>query len=240
MSEVDGADDDDAVRELLCRRAEAEWLRGDVMQALAAVKQVDAGCYRVRGLDADGHPLGPPAGRAADGVVDAFTSEVNDGGIFTVVRGDHPRCAAVGLYQAARHDHTWLTFTPHRVAVLRLRDVQNEAESVIDQELARAKQDRSVRGALRGIGKIVSTGAMEIARSVRRPPLPDRPQDAVLECSFEAPRHLLQAIESWKPRLTPTFRHGPRWVKVRLSDGSWAFLETDVAGATALTGRDER
>jgi hypothetical protein len=52
--------------------------------------------------------------------------------------------AAVGLHQAARHDHTWLTFTPHR------------------------------------------------------------------------------------------------WVEVRLSDGSWAWFETDVAGATALTGGDER
>jgi len=237
---VNGAADDDAVRELLCRRAEAEWLRGDVVQAMAAVKQVDAGRYRVRGLDADGHPLDSFAVRATEGVVDAFTSEFNDGGIFAAVRGDHPECAAVGLYQAARHDHTWLTFTPHRVAVLRLRDVQNEAESVFDQELARAKQDRSVRGAVRGFGKIVSSGAKELARSVRRPPLPDRPQDAVLEWPFEAPRHLLQAIESWKPRMMPTFRHGPRWVKVRLADGSWACFETDVAGATALTGGDER
>lgn len=215
-----------AEAELLSQRMAAEWLRGDTVRVLAAAGQLDQERYRVRGLDENGSPS------RADDVLDLFS---DDGGAgYVAVRGGDPRCAAVGLYQAVRHDHAFLVITGHRVAVLRLRDTQ-DGSAAAEREL-RADQDGSLGGALRGLGRFVKASATEFARSVRRPPLSERPGDAVLECPFELPLPALQGVRHWKQPLVPEFRNGPRFVQLLFTDGSWARIRTDETGQTALLG----
>jgi len=212
---------------LVGERATAEWLRGDVIHALVTATELDREVYRVRGLDENGHPTG--AGEKAFGALFAESS-----GEYVAVRGDRPDCAAVGLYRALDGEHTWLVLTSHRLAVLRLRDLARGTES--DEALARAKEEKSLGGALRGLGRFVKTSATEFAKSVRRPPLVERPADAVLEPVFEVPRQALAGVARWKQPLVPQFRGGPRWLQVHFTDGSWARVQTDEAGQTALTG----
>ncbi len=213
---------------LVGERATAEWLRGDVIHALVAAAELDREVYRVRGLDENGHPTG--AGERAFGALFAAESA----GEYVAVRGDRPDCAAVGLYRVLEGEHTWLVLTSHRLAVLRLRDLARGTES--DEALERAKEEKSLGGALRGLGKFVKASASEFAKSVRRPPLAERPADAVLEPVFEVPRQALAGVERWKQPLVPQFRGGPRWLQVHFTDGSWARVQTDEAGQTALTG----
>jgi len=208
-------------------RATSEWLRGDVIHALASATELDREVYRVRGLDEDGHPTG--AGEKAFGALFAESA-----GEYVAVRGDRPDCAAVGLYRALSSEHTWLVLTSHRLAVLRLRDLARGGES--DELLAQAKDERSLGGALRGLGKFVKASATEFAKSVRRPPLVERPADAVLEPVFEVGREALAGIEKWKQPLVPQFKGGPRWLQVHFRDNSWARVQTDEPGQQALTG----
>ena len=215
---------------LVQARVTGEWLRGDVVQALVVATELDREVYRVRGLDEDGHPVG-----RVEKAFDALFSE--SAGEYVAVRGDHPECAAVGLYQALSAELTWLVITSHRVAVLRLRDTA--AGTAAQDALAEAKEQRSLGGALRGIGKIVAASAAEFAKSVRRPPLGERPEDAVLECPFELPRAALAGVEKWKQPLVPQFRGGPRWLAIHFTDGSMARVKTDEAGQAALTGSSD-
>lgn len=212
---------------LVHARATAEWLRGDVIEALGVATELDREVYRVRGLDEHGHPTG-----RVEKAFDALFSE--SAGAYVAVRGDHPTCAAVGLYQALSTEHTWLVVTSHRLAVLRLRDRAKgtAAEDAINE----AKEQRSLGGALKGLGKFVSASAAEAAKSVRRPPLHERPDDAVLEAPFELPRAALARIDRWRQPLVPRFRGGPRWLAVHFTDGSWARVTTDEPGQAALTG----
>jgi hypothetical protein len=242
MGQVRGPAGDVArLQSLLLQRAEVEWLQGEAILAVAPVRHLLQGRYRVRGLDHDGNT--PPA--VVDQVLDAVTDSYHPNG-YTVVRGDHPDCSAVALYRAAGRENAWLVVTSRRVAVLRMRDVRNDAETVFDeveaqaQAQAQVQHDRSLGGLLRGAGKLVGATAVELARSLRRPPLADRPGDAVLECPFQLPAAHLHRITPWKPRLLPNLRHGPRYVQVHLADGSSASLETDAEGASALTGDEPR
>jgi hypothetical protein len=211
-------------------RATAGWLRGDVIQALVAATELDREVYRVRGLDEDGHPAS--AGEKAFGAL--FTESAGE---YVAVRGDRPDCAAVGLYRALAAEHTWLVVTSHRVAVLRLDDRAAGTEQA--DALEAVKQERSLGGALRGLGKLVKASATEFARSVGRPPLAERPGDAVLVPVFEVPRQALAGVERWKQPLVPQFRGGPRWLQVHFTDGSWARVKTDEAGQAALTAGDD-
>jgi len=211
---------------LVAARATAEWLRGDVLQALVSVTELDREVYRVRGLDEDGHPTG-----AAEKAFNALFAE--SAGEYVAVRGDRPDCAAVGLYRALSTEHTWLAVTPHRVAVLRLRDLARGTAA--EDALAAAKEEKSLGGVVRGLGKFVKASATEFAKSVRRPPLAERPEDAVLEPAFELPRQALARIDRWKQPLVPEIRDGPRWLQVHFTDGSWARVRTDEAGQAALT-----
>jgi hypothetical protein len=211
---------------LVGARASAEWLRGDVLTALASATELDREVYRVRGLDEDGHPTG-----AAEKAFNALFSE--SAGEYVAVRGDHPACAAVGLYRALSTEHTWLAITSHRVGVLRLRDRARGTAS--EEALAAAKEEKSLGGMVRGIGKLVKASATEFAKSVRRPPLAERPDDAVLEVAFELPRQAIARIERWKQPLVPEVRNGPRWLQIHFADGSWARVRTDEAGQAALT-----
>lgn len=215
---------------LVGARAAAQWLRGDVIQVLASAGELDQDRYKVRGLDEDGHPTG-----MGEKAMNAFFDAIHDTGPdgYVAVRGDHPECAAVGLYRAVGVEHSWLVLTSHRVAVLRLRDLR-AGDS--DELLQQAKDERSLGGALRGLGKFVKASASEFAKSMRRPPLAERPEDAVLECPFELPRQALAAVERWKQPLVPQFRGGPRFVQVHFTDNSWARLQTNEPGQAALTG----
>ncbi|MPZ86298.1 MAG: hypothetical protein GEV28_40380 [Actinophytocola sp.] len=210
--------------------ATAHWLRGDAVQALAAAGELDTERYKVRGLDEDGHPISAGE-RVANAILDWDDAA---GGGYVAVRGDHPQCAAVGCYRGVRHEHSWLVITSHRVAVLRLRD--RAAGQDAEGHLAEAKREGSLGGALRGLGKFVKASAGEFAKSMRRPPLHERPEDAELVVEFEAPRQALAGVERWKQPLVPQFRGGPRFVQVHFADRSWARLKTDEAGQTALTG----
>lgn len=210
---------------LVAQRAAERWLRGDVIQAMAKVDELDAERYKVRGLDENGDPA-TLAERAWDAVF-----EEGPGG-YVAVRGDHPRCAAVGLYEAARFDNAWFVVTSHRIAVLRLRDALCTAEAA-KAELLRGD---SLGDALRGLGKFVQASAADFAQSMRRPPLAERPADAVLEWPFELPRQALHGIERWKQPLVPQFRGGPRFVQLHFTDRSWARVRTDEAGQATLTG----
>lgn len=134
----------------------AAWLRGDVLQVIVSATELDREVYRVRGLDEDGHPTG-----AAEKAFGALFSE--SAGEYVAVRGDRPDCAAVGLYRALATEHTWLVLTSHRLAVLRLRDLA--ASTAAEEALAEAKEERSLRGALRGIGKLVKASATEFAKT---------------------------------------------------------------------------
>lgn len=216
---------DSAEAALVRARASAEWLRGDTLQVLASATELDREVYRVRGLDEDGHPTG-----AAEKAWGALFSE--SAGEYVAVRGDHPSCAAVGLYKALSTEHTWLALTSHRLAVLRLRDLAVGTAS--EEALAAAREEKSLGGMVRGIGKFVKASATEFAKSVRRPPLAERPDDAVLESAFELPRHALARVERWKQPLVPEVRGGPRWLQVHFTDGSWARLKTDEAGQAAF------
>lgn len=213
----------------------SSWLRGDVIQVLASAGELDRERYKVRGLDEDGHPTGAFE-RGAGAVIDAFVGG-GTAGEYIAVRGDHPQCAAVGFYRGLRHEHAWLVITSHRVAVLRLRD--RAAGQDAEDHLAEAKREGSIGGALRGLGKFVKASATEFAKSMRRPPLHERPGDAELVCEFEAPRQALAGVEKWKQPLVPQFRGGPRFLQIHFTDGSWARLKTDEAGQQALTGSSE-
>ncbi len=209
---------------LVAQRAVERWLRGDVIQAMAKAGELDVERYKVRGLDESGDPA-TLSERAWDAVF-----EDGPGG-YVAVRGDHPRCAAVGLYQAAGHDHAWFVITSHRIAVLRLRDAQSTA----DAAKAELSNDRS----LRGLGQFIKASAADFAQSMRRPPLAERPADAVLEWPFELPRHALRGVERWKQPLVPQFGGGPRFVQIHFTDKSWARVKTDEAGQAALTGSSD-
>lgn len=217
---------------LVSELAARDWLRGDRFEVLVVCDQPLHGRHRVHGLDEDGHSV---QGRRSDGLLDAIFDVPADPG-HTTVRGPQLACLAVGLYRAAGLNHSWFAITPHRLAVLRLRDLQDTAEGATAAILEEAKQQRSLGGALRGIGKLVKTSATELAKSVRRPPLAERPRDAVLECPFEAPRTTLHSIVRWKQPMVPTVAGGPRFVQIQFTDDSWARLQTDEPGATALTG----
>lgn len=221
---------------LVADLAARHWLRGDQIQVMApAAQDMHVERYRVRGLNANGSPPAETVGRRMYDAVDSFVFEEERDG-FVAVSGDHPQCAAVGLYQAARFDHAWLVITTHRLAVLRLRDTRNTEDGVVDQIVEQARQDGSLGGALRGIGKIVKTSAAEFVKSSRRPPLTERPQDAVLEWPFEIPRQALHSVVRWKIPMMPEFNGGPRYVQVQFTDHSWVRLKTDQTGLTALTG----
>lgn len=221
---------------LLIERA-AEWLAGEAVRAMASVSDLDSDRWRVSGLDDAGHEL--PAGRAERGIestVDFLT--VEEGGGHLAVRGDHPTCAAVGLYRAAELDHAWFVITDSRVAVLRLRDAQDASEGEIQAILEEAKRERSLGGAIRGVGKIVKSSSTEFVKRARRGPLAGRPEDAVFECPFEVPRFALETIDRWKQPMVPEFKGGPRFVKIGFTDASWARVKTDEDGLTALIGPD--
>jgi hypothetical protein len=222
-------DYDPAAGAMLRERAEREWLGGEALAVLVPVGDIDQGRYRVRGLDPDGLPRS-----WLDTTLDAFTDPAVHPGVFTAVQGDHPQCAAVGLYVAAGYEHVWMAITPVRLAVLRLRDVQEPAEDLADELTAQAREGQSLGKLLRGVGRVVKASAAELTTGRRRPPLAQRPQDAVLECPFDLPRAALQAIAGWKPPLIPTWDGGPRWIEVHFTDGSMARLTTDAAGAAAL------
>lgn len=217
----------DPTAALLSERMAAQWLRGDVPRVLATAAQLDQERYRVRGLDENGNPS-----NRVDGVLDALFDESAGG--YVAVRGGDPRCAAVGLYQGVRHDHAFLVITTQRVAVLRLRDTQ-DGSAAAAAELAGA-QDGSLAGTLRGIGRFVTSSATEFARNMRRPPLAERPGDAVLECPFELPLGALDGVRRWAQPLVPEFRGGPRFVQLIFTDGSWARIRTDEPGQNALLG----
>ncbi len=218
---------DSAETALVHARATGEWLRGDTIQALVVATELDREVYRVRGLDENGHPIG-----RVEKAFDALFQE--SAGEYVAVRGDSPTCAAVGLYQALAAEHTWLVVTSHRLAVLRL--VDRAKGTAAEDAFTEVKEQRSIGGALKGLGKFVSASAAEFAMSVRRPPLAERPDDAVLESPFEVPRAALARVEKWKQPLVPQFRGGPRWLAVHFTDGSWARVKTDEPGQAALTG----
>lgn len=215
--------------------AARHWVRGDQVQAMVPVgRHLNVDRHRVRGLDELGNPQAQSMGRRA---FDAAESMFDDNDTsYVAVRGEQPQCAAVGMYRAAGFDHAWLVITSHRVAVLRLRDRQNAGEGKVDELLESAKQQGSLGGALRGIGKIVKTSATEFVKNARRPPLHERPQDAVLEWPFEAPRQVLVSIVPWKIPMIPQFSGGPRLIQVQFTDNSWTRLETDQIGQSSLTG----
>jgi hypothetical protein len=112
---------------------------------------------------------------------------------------------------------------------------QSQAGSAFS-ELTSEQSDKSVGGFLRGMGKLVKGAASDLANSVRRPPLVERPQDAALTIGFEGPRQELAGIERWKLPMMPEFRTGPRMVQVHFVDGSWSRVQTTVEGAQRLTG----
>lgn len=213
---------------LVRERATREWLRGDSLQVLASATELDREVYRVRGLDEDGHPTGKFE-KALDNL---FFSDAT--GKYVSVRGDHPECVAVGLYRALSDEHTWFAITSHRIAVLRLRDTARG--TAVEEATADVKAQKSLGGALKGLGRLVKESAVEFAKSTRRPPLAERPGDAVLEPVFEAPRQALARVDRWKQPLVPEFEGGPRWLQVHFADGSWARVKTDQAGLAALTG----
>lgn len=215
----------------------AGWLRGDAIQVLACAGALDRDRYKVRGLDEDGHPIGGFE-RGANAVIDSFVGP-DGAGEYVAVHGGDPTCAAVGLYSAVRHDHAWFVVTSYRVAVLRLHDRAGGQDGVTREFMKSASpggSQGSLGGAIRGLGKFVKESATEFAKSVRRPPLHERPADAELVCDFEAPRQALGGVERWKQPLVPQFRGGPRFVQVHFTDGSWARLQTNEAGQAALTG----
>lgn len=210
----------------------ASWLRGDAIQVLIPAGALDRERYKVRGLDEDGHPTGAFE-RGVNTVIDSFV-DAGSAGEYVAVRGNSPTCAAVGLYAAVRYEHAWFVVTSHRVAVLRLRD-RTSGQEAATQDLKQAA-DGSLGGTLRGLGRFVKASATELAKSMRRPPLHERPEDATLVCEFEAPRHVLAAVERWKQPLIPQVRGGPRFLQIHFTDGSWARLQTNESGQAALTG----
>lgn len=209
------------------------WLRGEAVQVLAPAGALDSERYKVRGLDEDGHPTGGFE-RGVHAVIDSMVDDTAAGG-YVAVRGNAPTCAAVGLYAAVRHDHAWFVVTALRVAVLRLRDRESGQDSARADLLRSA--EGSLGGTLRGLGRFVKESATELAKSMRRPPLHERPEDASLVCEFEAPRPALAGVQRWKQPLVPEVRGGPRFVQVHFTDGSWARLQTDERGQAVLTGQ---
>lgn len=214
----------EAERRLVAQRAVERWLRGDVIQAMAKVAELDAGRHKVRGLDENGDPA-----TLSERAWDAVFEEGPNG--YVAVRGEHPRCAAVGLYEAAGFDNAWFVITSHRIAVLRLRDALSTAEA--------AKAELANDHSLSGLGRFIKASAADFAQSMRRPPLTERPADAVLEWPFELPRQALRGVERWKQPLVPQFRGGPRFVRIHFTDSSWARVKTDEAGQATLTGSSD-
>ncbi|SHF26901.1 hypothetical protein [Streptoalloteichus hindustanus] len=221
------------VRDLATRT----WLRGDTLLATAGCGPIDNERFRVPGLDAEGNER-PVGGRIADGFMDAVLPDDSVAGHSVAVTGPHATCLAVGCYRAARQRNAWLVVTSHRVAVLRLRDLQGDTGDAMKEFSASLHEPESVRGVqgLRQFGKFLKNTAVEAVREVRRPPLTKRPQDAALVAEFEVGRAELVRIDRWKPTLVPNLQHGPRHLQLHFGDGSWARLQTDVAGAIAMAG----
>ncbi|MCP2257768.1 hypothetical protein LX15_001454 [Streptoalloteichus tenebrarius] len=220
------------VRDLATRT----WLRGDTLLATAGCCEIENERFRVRGLDARGIERSV-GGRMVEGFMDAFMDD-NTPVRSVAVHGEHPRCLAVGCYRAVSEKNAWLVVTSHRVAVLRLRDLQGDSGDVMKEFSDSVRNPESVRGVqgLRKLGKFLKDVAVESVREVRRPPLTERPQDAALVSEFEISRADLVRIERWKPTLIPNFSMGPRHLQLHFRDGSWARVQTDVAGAIAMAG----
>ncbi|WP_018684918.1 hypothetical protein [Actinokineospora enzanensis] len=207
------------------------WLRGDQLQVVVPIGQLSRERYRVRGLDEEGHPRAENMFSRAVDRVSSAVDDYNENG-YVAVAGPDPRCTAVVVYRAARYEHTWLTITTHRIAVLRLRDTTHDEDTLaqVTSEVAQPGLGNLVRG----VGRLLKTGAKELAASVRRSPLAERPGDAVLEIPFEAPRHVLRGVTRWKQPMVPEFDGGPRHTRVDFADESWTRLETDETGLRAL------
>lgn len=220
----------------------AEWLRGDVVRVFA-VAWPPPGRYKVRGLDKDGDSK---ADRRLMGAVLLTAAAINavvpgegegdsnsGGGSRgpVVVRGEDPGCAAVGFRRAIGGYHTdfgghrFLVITSHRVAVLRLRDAQDDSAAA-EGEWERVRAEDSTVKRLRGVGRFLKKGMEEVVQSVRRPPLSERPDDVVLDCPFELP---LPALRGVQPDSTGD-------MQMFFADGSWALFGTDPVGLAALAG----
>jgi hypothetical protein len=218
----------------------AEWLRGDVIRVFAVAWSMP-GRYKVRGLDKDGFPKTDWREDLAAGLVVASVfnavvpSDDNgaDGGPRgpVVVGGEDPDCVAVSFRRALRQSkpeaggHAFLVITSHRVAVLRLRDTQEDAAPEPGAE-ERPTVEGSPLERLRGMGRLVKKELADIRRRASRPPLSERPGDAALDCPFELPLAALRGHE--------LDRQGR--VRLSFSDGSWTLIRTDPAGQTALAG----
>ncbi|MCP2169723.1 hypothetical protein [Goodfellowiella coeruleoviolacea] len=210
-----------------------QWTRGEQVLVFAECTQnLAAGRYKVGGLDENGTAKETNAVlRAAE-----LLSDDPVAGQWVAVRGEHPACTAVRLYRALAGADTFLVLTPSRLAVVRLRDARRQGENALDGFTADLAEDRSVGGLLRGVGKLVRGAATDMVRAARRPPLTERPEDAVLTVEFEGPHQELAGVRRWKQPMVPNLRHGPRMVELHFADGSWCRVQTTVADAQTLTG----
>lgn len=202
-----------------------DWLQGDALRALAQVRQLPGASYRVTGLAGDGSQRSRLVRTAL------FMLDDAPGEPFVGVRGGRPDCAAVRLFRAARSNYAWLAVTERRMALLRLEDAPDPKETEADR-LSQLRQERSVGGLVRGVRALVTSTASDAVERFQRPPLRERPQDAVLGCPFEVDYSQLRSIQPWTSR---RLRNDPsRVLQIEFRDESWARLSTNEAGAATV------
>lgn len=213
--------------QLFDRLAGPAWAGPEPLRASAPVSEVSASRYRVRGLTEFGEPKVRRSHADPEVVLEEPGGE--SAGHYTAVRGDGPDCLAAGCYRAATSGRglAFVAVTDTRLAVLLLRD--GSVEPMPDAE--RLLEEGG--GLLRTVGRLVRGFVREVSALNS---IADRPESAVVEPVWEAPRQALSAATRWRKPLIPELRGGERNVQLTFSDGSFARLCTDEAGLASLTG----
>ncbi|MCK2242752.1 MULTISPECIES: hypothetical protein [unclassified Crossiella] len=204
-----------------------DWLGGERLKALACAEALPAGRFHVKGLDAHGIPVARSTGAAT------WSDDDIAAGRGAAVHARQPESLGVRLYRAVQAPEAcWLALGVARIAVIRIRDTAVRAEPIVSPTAQRLVRQRSVGKVLRGVGRLMRDVASGLQEDIGRPPLHERPEDAVLEFEFEAPRTELLRVERCRQLAV-----GPatRQVRLHFTDDSWARIRTDVDGAEALT-----
>ncbi|WHT22314.1 hypothetical protein N8J89_14975 [Crossiella sp. CA-258035] len=205
-----------------------DWLGNERLKALACAESLPNGRFHVKGLDNHGIPTTRSRTRAATWSDDDIAA-----GRSAAVHARQPDSPAVRLYRAVQAPEAcWLALGTERIAVLRIRDTAVRAEPIVSPTAQRLVRQKSVGKVLRGVGRLVRDVATGLQEDIGRPPLHERPEDAVLEFEFEAPRAELLRVERCRQLAVGS---ASRQVRLHFTDGSWARIRTDVDGVEALT-----
>lgn len=204
-----------------------DWLGAETLKALACAEALPSGKFHVKGLDDHGIPV------TRSRRTSTWSDDDVAAGRGAAVHARQPDSPAVRLYRAVQSpEPCWLVLGTERIAVIRIRDTAQRTDPTISPAAQRLVRQKSVGKVLRGVGRMMREVATTLQEDIGRPPLHERPEDAVLEFEFEERRTELLRVERCRQLAVGS---ATRNVRLHFADGSWAKIRTDQDGAEVLT-----